>query len=175
MDWDAFLNNRSRPPQLLADLPASRQTLRESSAAAQRTASFRAVLDKTPQDRRRAVLLGHLRETVGQVLGLSAAQRLDEQQGLSDLGMDSLMAIELRNRLQNTLAVVLPSTLSFDYPTLDRLTGYLIQDVLKFENVAVATAVATVREENTILVAENLAEALEKELAEVDELLGERS
>ena len=175
MDWNAFLNNRSRPPQLLADLLASRQTPRESSAAVQRTASFRVVLDKTPQDRRRAVLLGHLRETVVQVLGLSAAQRLDEQQGLSDLGMDSLMAIELRNRLQNTLGVVLPSTLSFDYPTLDKLSGYLIHDVLKFENVAVATAAAAVREEKTVLVAENLAEALEKELAEVDELLGERS
>src|SRR5439155_1153897 len=50
-------------------------------------------------------------------------------QGLRDLGMDSLMAIELRNRLQRGVGETLPATLAFDFPTMADLTDYLLDHV----------------------------------------------
>ena len=83
-----------------------------------------------PPQRRTAALRTHIREQVVKVLALDPSFPLDPIQGLSDLGMDSLMAVDLRNRLQATLAISLPATLAFDCPTIEALTervGSLLQ------------------------------------------------
>lgn len=49
------------------------------------------------------------------------------------MGLDSLMAIELRNHLARILEQQLPSTLIFDYPTLGGLNRYLQQEIVKFK------------------------------------------
>jgi hypothetical protein len=63
---------------------------------------------------------------VASVLG-AAAGTVDEQLPLNELGLDSLMAVELRNRIGAGLAVeeALPATIVFDYPTVTALAGYL--------------------------------------------------
>lgn len=53
---------------------------------------------------------------------------------LFDMGMDSLMAVELRGRLERSLGVPLPSTLTFNYPTIRALTDYLLKEVLQFDS-----------------------------------------
>jgi hypothetical protein len=49
-----------------------------------------------------------------------------------EMGLDSLMAVELRNRLRAGLGVEtsLPATLVFDYPTVNALTDYLAREIL---------------------------------------------
>ena len=71
-------------------------------------------------------LLDYLRQAVAQILGIPDPEQIDPHQGLLDIGVDSLMAVELRNRLSNGLVEQLPSTLIFDYPTLAKLTDYLL-------------------------------------------------
>jgi acyl carrier protein len=58
------------------------------------------------------------------VAGLDAEFPLDPRQAFRDLGFDSLMAIELRNRLQTTMRRPLPATLVFDFPSLAALVDY---------------------------------------------------
>ncbi len=66
-----------------------------------------------------------------QVLGLASPP--DPQRGFFDLGMDSLMAVEIRNRLYAQLgnAVALPSTALIEFPTIEALTAYLLGHALK--------------------------------------------
>jgi hypothetical protein len=44
--------------------------------------------------------------------------------------MDSLMTIELKNRLQASVGKTLPSTIVFDHPTVIALAEYLEKNVL---------------------------------------------
>ena len=78
-----------------------------------------------PADRRRMVV-AHLIERTRQVLGSDEPAVFDERQALKDVGLDSLMAVELRNVLTRSLGTSLPATLLFDYPSLDALARFVI-------------------------------------------------
>ncbi|MEM7125059.1 MAG: SDR family NAD(P)-dependent oxidoreductase [Chloroflexota bacterium] len=78
-------------------------------------------------EERAKMLLEYLRTAAAKVLGLRNPAQIDENQGLLDMGLDSLMAIELRNRLSRTLEQKLPSTLIFDYPTIVELHQFLLE------------------------------------------------
>jgi hypothetical protein len=79
---------------------------------------------------RKALLMAHVSSHVAQVLGWNLLNPLYQKCGFFAMGMDSLTSIELRNRLQTSLGSSLPSTLVFDYPTVEELVDYLAQEVL---------------------------------------------
>ncbi len=94
------------------------------------TAGILDSLASTPVNRREEVLLGYLRDQVRQILGMKPNQPVDPSKGFKDVGMDSLMTVEFRNRLQQGLDTTLPSTLAFDYPNLNTLTTFLLEQAL---------------------------------------------
>lgn len=67
---------------------------------------------------------------VTDVLGLGNGLHLDPTQRLFEVGFDSLMAVELRSRLQSVLGCMLPSTLVFDYPSVNEMTRYVQEELL---------------------------------------------
>jgi aryl carrier-like protein len=92
-----------------------------------RQETFRDKLLQAPARRRQQMVAAYLREQLGQVMGWEADYEVDPQQGLFDVGLDSLMAMELKGKLERNLGLArpLPFTLIFDYPTLNNLAGYL--------------------------------------------------
>lgn len=79
-----------------------------------------------PDDRTDALVL-FVRERVARTLRLPASHPIDRRSRLMDIGVDSLMAVELRNRLETGLGIVgaLPATLIFDYPTVDAIVAFV--------------------------------------------------
>jgi len=56
-------------------------------------------------------------------------QDLDKTAPFTELGLDSLMSVQLRNNLSKSLTRELPATLFFDYPTLEKVVEYLLNEV----------------------------------------------
>jgi acyl carrier protein len=94
---------------------------------------LRRKLADAPPSKYRSILQAHIREQAARILGLPASTVIDGRQPLNELGLDSLMAVELRNALGRSVGATLPATLLFDYPVIDGLADYLANDVLKLQ------------------------------------------
>ncbi|OLT60326.1 type I polyketide synthase [Moorena bouillonii] len=88
-------------------------------------AEFLAKLEEASLEKRQEFLTEHIRVQVSQVLGLSSSKLPEVNVGFASMGMDSLMTIELKNRLQNQLGTTLPETIAIEYPTIAKLSSYI--------------------------------------------------
>jgi myxalamid-type polyketide synthase MxaE and MxaD len=95
---------------------------------------------------------------VASVLGREDPQALDLGRGFFRMGMDSLMTVELRRRLEVALARSLPATIAFEYPTITAMTAFICEQVL--DAAAPAAALAAIG------AAPELASALDGQSAE---------
>lgn len=139
VQWSQFLQHLPTAPPMLAQLTRASglQTDIKQLSAQQLELIHR--LEKAVLRDRHKLLLTHLQDQVIQVLRLSPAHSVDPHQGFFDLGMDSLTSVELKNRLQAAFGRPLPSTLIFDYPTLDGLARYLVEELFPPEPTPVST------------------------------------
>ncbi len=78
---------------------------------------------------RGGAVTAYVQGEVARVLKMDGAQPSEPQTGFFELGMDSLMALELRDRLEAGLGCALPPTLVFDFPNIETLTGYLCRQL----------------------------------------------
>jgi acyl transferase domain-containing protein/acyl carrier protein len=78
----------------------------------------------SPDERRRR-LSDHIRELAARELAFGGVLPCSDSQPLRELGIDSLMAVNLRNRLAASVGLALPATLLFDHPTVAALTAFI--------------------------------------------------
>ena len=126
VQWDA----------LVASLPpgANPSLLRDVGgpvAAASGPVAALADLASLPASDREDRLLALVEDRARRVLGLPASVALDPGQALQELGLDSLMAVELRNGLSAMVGQSLPASLLFDHPTPRALARMLLVEVLE--------------------------------------------
>ncbi|MBI3243491.1 MAG: SDR family NAD(P)-dependent oxidoreductase [Chloroflexi bacterium] len=131
VDWGIFRPvyeaRRTRP--LLEHPAALTKTMTEPSAKA--PDGFARRLQEAAPHERSEILFGYVREQVARVLGFTTPESLDARQGFFKIGMDSMMAVQLRTRLEVALGCSLPPTVALEYPTVETMTHYLAKDVLK--------------------------------------------
>ncbi|WP_369394291.1 SDR family NAD(P)-dependent oxidoreductase [Streptomyces sp. CG1] len=115
-------------PPLLTNLvrPVTRRTTAGAAAPAPATDGRLAALPAADRDR---ALLDLVRTEVAAVLRHDGPSAIDPGRAFTDLGFDSLAAVELRNRLNTATGLRLPATLVFDHPT-SRVLADHIRDTL---------------------------------------------
>jgi acyl transferase domain-containing protein len=126
IDWARFLplyqqvGKRSFLTELEREVP-------ESVPAPTSSGATRLVgqLSLAPGQQRKKLVLEYLRDAVAEVTRIDRAE-IREEAGLFDLGMDSLMAVELRRRLEHAVGRELPVTLAMDYPRITDVADYLL-------------------------------------------------
>jgi len=101
-------------------------------------------------------LVNYVRDGVNRVLRRDPTKPLDRRHRLMDLGVDSLMAVELRNVLGTGLGLEqpLPATLVFDYPSVEAIATYLAKLLSAAEEAAEPAAAGGVDEGTTTGVTE---------------------
>ena len=122
VDWPVFGESVGGRPPLLEDLLAVATDDDDASSSD----DLLAQLGATPAAERENLLVSFVQREVQAVLRLPSAPA--PTVGFFDLGMDSLMAVELRNRLNRAFSdtYVAPNTLVFDYPTIADLASHLV-------------------------------------------------
>ena len=96
----------------------SRRALTNRAVAA--PAPERSFVDWSPE-----TIEARVQQHVVGVLGLKISETPGPREKLFDLGLDSLMAMDLKERLEADFGRLLPATLLWDYPTTGALTQYL--------------------------------------------------
>jgi len=105
----------------------------QAETPTQRPPEFRQQLETVSEGERLQLLHELICTQLAKVLGFGSPEYIDSQENFSDLGMDSLMAVELINCLQVNLGCSIPQTLLLDYPTTDALATYLANQVFEGE------------------------------------------
>jgi acyl transferase domain-containing protein/NADPH:quinone reductase-like Zn-dependent oxidoreductase/NAD(P)-dependent dehydrogenase (short-subunit alcohol dehydrogenase family)/acyl carrier protein len=129
--WDEYAKNVPRAASL--SLLQNLLSTTSSSGPTRRKTDVLATWAELPSTQRLARIQQLVEAHAAQALGLSQGKAIDPQRSLHELGLDSLMSVELRNALAASLGRSLSATLLFDYPTVASLSHHLAKDVLQVE------------------------------------------
>jgi len=132
MDWRRFFPGftAARPRPLLRDLPEV--AVLESMAGpvagdgdGRALPQLRQAVADVPAAESHAIILRTVRAEAAAVLGHSDPEAVEALRAFQDAGFDSLMAVELRDRLSAVTGLKLPATLLFDYPTPEGVARFV--------------------------------------------------
>ena len=126
-------------------------------------------LSEAPSGERQDLLSAYVAGEVARVMGLDSTGAVDRRQGFFKMGMNSLMTVQLRNRLEADLGWRLPPTVAFEYPTVESLARHLASELVARQRdanpaVAAAAAVAAMRRLDEQLSEEQLTSLLAEKL-----------
>lgn len=119
--WDALLSRSSVATPFFSNV--------RGVAQPEPAISFAERLKAGPASAQRKLLLDHLAAQTARILAFDSLRRIDDSAPLHDLGLDSLMAVELRNALIASLGQPLPPTVVLDHPTLANLADYILKQM----------------------------------------------
>ncbi|CAE7183438.1 pikAI, partial [Symbiodinium microadriaticum] len=121
VDWPSFMREIGMEIPQLMDLKS-----KEESGAGKTVQGAGGALAQLPLEERRGEVLKSIRAAASG-MGLD----MDDNTPLMEAGIDSLSAVEFRNKVSNEFrSVTLPSTLMFDYPTLTALADYVSEQLV---------------------------------------------
>ncbi|RDI46437.1 type I polyketide synthase [Nocardia mexicana] len=116
------------------DMPAVlrsllRTTRRAADSGAGSSAQLLADLAGLSAGEQERVVLGVIRSHAAAVLGHATPEAVPSETAFTDLGFDSLGAVEFRNRLKAATGAKLPTTVVFDYPNAAALARYIRSEI----------------------------------------------
>jgi NADP-dependent 3-hydroxy acid dehydrogenase YdfG/acyl carrier protein len=146
VNWSKFF--QVEPAAALS--PLFSEQIRNAPAAmpAEETELYK-VLRALPQVERADALMSFLSDLITKALKLPGNERLAPKQGLFELGLDSILALQLKSQLEVSLGQSFRATLFFTYPNIESLADYLLGELHIAETVAQTEARASLEIQET--------------------------
>ncbi|MDX6740234.1 polyketide synthase [Actinocorallia sp. A-T 12471] len=129
MDLAALRAGRGTPSPLFGDL-AGRTALRDALDDAGGARSLAERLTDLPEEGRHALVCGVVRTEAARALGHTGPDAVGPGSHFADLGFDSRISVDLRNRLAAATGVRLPASVVFEHPTPAELADRLCAELL---------------------------------------------
>ena len=118
---DMLAMYRHGVPSLLADIASDTDMSGSESAADEVDHAMRAKLLAVEEDERTELLQEYFAEQLAKIMGLDP-EELEVEQPLNSLGLDSLMAIELKNTVEARLRISIPMAQFMEGPSIASLS-----------------------------------------------------
>lgn len=177
VDWNVFApiyaSRRERP--FLNELQIRKAEKNGIFSEEDEKNSVLGQLKAASPDKQREMLTDYVRQLTAEILGFDKSRALNMREGFFKMGMDSLMTVQLRTRLEETLNCVLPHTIAFEHPTITQMAEYLAKNVLHVSDQPAASKIeaegnVAEKEELEGMSEDDLLNLLDDELAKVDDL-----
>ncbi|WP_444843225.1 type I polyketide synthase [Amycolatopsis kentuckyensis] len=151
MDWARFAPafTAARPRPLLDELPEVRRVLDETTTPDSPAQHYLSGLSEAA---RAEALLDLVRAETAAVLGYPGPGSVEPDRAFRDLGVDSLIALEVRNRLVAATGLKLPAVVLFDHPDPRRLAARLGHELIDAGPVAAEQLVSRVDTDDPIAI-----------------------
>ncbi len=130
-EWSVFTKQLSsnRQLSLFSELIREATPQDETKQASAQGDELFQRLKEAPTGKRKELVVDYLQERVTQVLALTLSHRPDPNQSLIELGLDSLMGIELNRRLTTDLGVNVPVRKFIDRSSIAQLAGLVLEQL----------------------------------------------
>jgi candicidin polyketide synthase FscB len=150
VDWARFaeLFTMARPSPLLGEIAEARRSTAPEATASALGQHLRGLPETGQHDLLRTLVRTHL----AAVLGHDGPASVAADRPFSEQGLDSLTAVELRDRLAAATELALPVTIVFDHPTATALAGHLRDTALGTRAAEAGVAVAAAADEPLAIV-----------------------
>jgi len=122
------------------------------------------ISDISPE-KRNDLLISQIQCMVADVLGMSNPGKIDTNEGLFEIGLDSMLASELRINIQNCFGCTLSQTVLFKYPTIAKFSDYLLSELFSVESDSEKKGVASLSDSLDGLSEDELADQLSQTLS----------
>ncbi|MGC9382696.1 type I polyketide synthase, partial [Streptomyces sp. MH13] len=154
IQWERFAPGHTavRPSPFLADLPAVRRLAEASrsgradgdpaGAGLSPAEALRRRLEVMPRAEQGLAVAELVRTHAAAALGHQNTDEVGAQRAFKELGFDSLIALELRNRLNAATGLRLPATLVFDHPNPAALADFLLGEIVPDGGTGAAPGIA---------------------------------
>jgi microcystin synthetase protein McyG len=154
VDWVKFKSvyqfNGNKP--LLEKLGKIQISVKKSGSSRR----FIEEIEALPPGEKREHLFTYIEKQVATILGIKQVSEPDK--GFIEMGIDSLLSIEFKSRLEKDLEVSLPGSLIFDFPNITRLVDYLVEQVFGWGVNAIVETAPIQQEVNEDLILQELAD-----------------
>jgi acyl carrier protein len=135
LDWRKYFSHyrEGAEPMLLSKLATEIRGRAEDEKVQNERVQLLQRLQQSTAPERQEIVEDFIAQQVMEVLGFKSRQEVELSVGFFEIGLDSMMAVELQSRIQSGLGVSIPATTAFDQPNITALARYLLDTFLVFE------------------------------------------
>jgi acyl carrier protein len=178
VDWAVFkpIYESTRERRFLSRIETPKSRERAISVSKSDNDSILQQLRDASLEKQKEILSNHVSQLVAEILGFGVSQSVNTRQGFFKMGMDSLMTVQLRTRLEASLDCMLPPTIAFEYPSINDLIQYLLNHVLQTSDESsdqmetIESNITSGDQQLDSLSEDEVLSLLDSELAKVDDL-----